>query len=587
MHFHQELIKLLEQATQLKEEEIEQLLSVPPDSKLGDYAFPCFKLQCFSGNPKEKAEQLKAKIEEILQVQKEQQKQEGQQIKKQLSFISKTEVAGPYLNFFLNQTVLAEKTLKEIYKEAKWYGKTNLGKGKKIVIDFSAPNIAKPFGIGHLRSTVIGHCLYHVFEYLGYKVIGVNHLGDWGTQFGKLIVAYKKWGSKEELQKEPIPYLLKLYVKFHEEAEKNEDLNELARAEFKNLEDGDKEALALWEAFKEVSLKEFQRIYDILEVKFDSYEGEAFYNNLLNSTITELEKNKNVPTEISDSALVVDLKKFNMPPVLLRKTNGSTSYHTRDLAAAFYRLKKYKPEKIIYVVGMEQKLHFQQLFKVLEFAGVDKDKFIHVDFGLFMFPEGKMSTRKGQVIFLEEVLNKAIALIREIIEQKNPDLKNKEDSAKHVGVGAIIFADLSTDRIRNIDFDWNRMLSFEGETGPYLQYTHARACSILRKAKHEHKLTPNTHVNFSELQLPVELAVVKLLSAFPEAILKTAEMYKPHILAHHLLSLAQAFNEFYHQCPVLSGQLNLSKARLLLVDCVRQVLANGLELLGMKAVEEM
>lgn len=568
MVFKTQLVKVLSEVTTISEKEIEQLLSVPPNAEMGDYAFPCFKLQHFSGNPKEKAEQLRIKLQEHLP-----------------SFISKTEVAGPYLNFFLNKQMLVEETLKEVYKEAKWYGKTNIGKEKKIVIDFSAPNIAKPFGIGHLRSTVIGHCLYHVFEYLGYKPVGVNHLGDWGTQFGKLIIAYKKWGNKEELQKEPIPYLLKLYVKFHEEAEKNEDLNELARSEFKNLEDGDKEALALWEAFRELSLKEFQRIYDILEVKFDSYNGEAFYNTLMGAAIEELQKK--IKTEISEGALVVNLSGYNLPPVLLRKTNGTTTYHTRDLTAALYRLKEYRPAKIIYVVGMEQKMHFQQLFKVLELAGYHSEKFVHVDFGHFRFPEGKMSTRKGNIIFLEEVLNRAIGDIREIIEQKNPELRNKEEIAKQVGVGAIIFADLSTDRIRNIDFDWKKMLSFEGETGPYVQYTHARACSILRKAKHEHHLTPNAHVSFAQFQLPLEFAVVKLLSTFPEVIVKTAETYKPHLLAHHLLSLAQAFNEFYHSCPVLSDQVNLTKARLLLVDAVRQVLANGLHLLGITAVEEM
>ena len=416
-------------------------------------------------------------------------------------------------------------------------------------------------------------------------MFGVNHLGDWGTQFGKLIVAYQKWGSEEELKQDPIKYLLHLYVKFHQEVEHDKGLEDEARAEFKRLEDGNKESIALWERFKELSLQEFHRIYKILDVNFDSFHGEGFYNNLLDSSIKELQQK--VKTTISEGALVVDLEKYNMPPFMLRKSDGASTYHTRDLAAALFRFKKYKPEKIVYVVGSEQKLHFQQLFKVLELTGADKNKLMHVDFGLFRFPEGKMSTRKGQVIFLEEVLNKAIDLAEKIIEEKNPTLQNKKEVAVMVGVGAIIFADLSNDRIRDIDFDWNRMLSFEGETAPYLQYTHARACSILRKAVKEHSLGVSPHINFELLQLPEEISVVKKLYAYSEVIEKSALSYKPHHLAHYLIALAQAFNEFYHQCQVLSEDKNQTKARLLLVDCVRQVLENGLNLLGIQAPEEM
>ena len=563
MDFKEEIVTVLKKETKLSEEELTNLLSVPPDPKLGDYAFPCFKL---GKNAKEEAEKLKTKL-------------------KLPSFADKVEVAGPYLNFFLKNKIVMEETLSHIYQEQKEFGKQNIGKGKKMIVEFSSPNIAKPFGIGHLRSTVIGSCLYKLYRALGYDEFGVNHLGDWGTQFGKLIVAYRKWGQEGELKQDPIKYLLHLYVKFHQEAEKDKTLEDEARAEFKGLEDGDKDSIALWEQFKELSLQEFHRIYKILEVNFDSFHGEGFYNNLIEPSIKELQQK--VKTTVSEGALIVDLEKYNMPPFMLRKSDGASTYHTRDLAAALYRLKKYKPEKIIYVVGSEQKLHFQQLFKVLELAQFDKDKFIHVDFGLFRFPEGKMSTRKGQVIFLEEVLNKAIELAEKIIEEKNPTLQNKKEVAVMVGVGAIIFADLSNDRIRDIDFDWNRMLSFEGETAPYLQYTHARSCSILRKAVKEHQLGVSPHVNFELFEETEEIAVVKKLYAYPEVIEKAALSYKPHHLAHYLIWLAQAFNEFYHKCQVLSEDKNQTKARLLLVDCVRQVIENGLNMLGIQAPEEM
>lgn len=563
MHFQNELAGSLAAATKLSAEKVAALLEIPPDKKLGDFAFPCFSL---GKNPHEAAQQLQEKV--------------------QLPpFIAKAAVVGPYLNFFFSLPHLAEATLTEVYRQADFYGKQNLGKGKKMVIDFSSPNIAKPFGIGHLRSTVIGNCLYKVFGFLGYACLGVNHLGDWGTQFGKLIVAYKRWGDKAALEKEPVQHLLGIYVRFHKEAEQYPELEEEAREAFKKLEEGDKASLELWELFRELSLEEFRRIYRFLDVEFDTYHGEAFYNPLLNATITKLEEAG--LTAVSERALIVDLKEYSLPPILLRKSNGTTTYHTRDLAAAFYRLRHYKPAKIIYVVGSEQKLHFQQLFKALELAGIKKDLFIHVDFGLFRFPEGKMSTRRGNVIFLEEVLDKAVALARKIIEEKNPALQNKEEVAKQVGVGAILFADLSADRVRDVEFSWEKMLSFEGETGPYVQYTHARACSILRKAQKEHNLGVSQLVNFAAFNLEEERAVLALLAGFPDVLLRVAETYKPHHLAQHLIALSQAFNEFYHKCPVISEQMQTMKGRLLLVQSVRQVLKNGLQLLGMKAPEEM
>ena len=563
MHFQDELAKHIAAATQLSAEKIAAFLEIPPDKKLGDFAFPCFSL---GKNPHEAAEQLKEKV--------------------QLPpFIAKAAVIGPYLNFFFSLPHLAEATLTEVYQQADFYGKQDLGKGKKIVLEFSSPNIAKPFGIGHLRSTVIGNCLYKVFSFLGYALISVNHLGDWGTQFGKLLVAYKKWGNKAALEREPVQHLLEIYVRFHKEAEQHPELEDEAREAFKKLEEGDKASLELWELFRELSLEEFRRFYRILDVEFDTYHGEAFYNPLLDETVKKMQ-HKDLAT-ISEGALIVDLQKWNMPPLMLRKSDGTSIYHTRDLAAAFYRLRHYKPIKVIYVVGSEQKLHFQQLFKVLELAGVKKDLFTHVDFGLFRFPEGKMSTRKGNVIFLEEVLDKAVALARKVIEEKNPALQQKEEVAKQVGVGAILFADLSADRVRDVEFSWEKMLSFEGETGPYVQYTHARACSILRKAQKEHNLGVSPLVNFATFNLEEERAVLALLAGFPDVLQKVAETYKPHHLAQHLIALSQAFNEFYHKCPVISEQMHTMKGRLLLVQSVRQVLKNGLQLLGMKAPEEM
>lgn len=563
MNFRQEIINLLHQETKISTEELSSLVSIPPDPKLGDYAFPCFRL---AGNPKEAAEKLKKKL-------------------KLPEFVEKAEVAGPYLNFFLNPVFLSQKTLTEIFNKKKDYGKQDYGNKKSIVFDFSSPNIAKPFGIGHLRSTVIGSCLYKVYSALGYKSIGVNHLGDWGTQFGKLIVAYKKWGDEKELEQNPIKYLLQLYVRFHEEAERDPKLDDQARAEFRKLEQGDKKSLALWECFKELSLKEFKDIYQLLSVEFDHYCGEAFYNGMIEATISQIKKK--VRTEMSDGALIINLENEKLPALLLRKSDESSTYHTRDLAAALYRMKEYKAERLVYVVGSEQRMHFQQLFSVLQKLGFPKEKFVHVDFGLFRFPEGKMSTRKGKVIFLEEVLNKAMEMAEKIIEEKNPGLKNKKEVAKMVGIGAIIFGDLSNDRIKDVEFDWNRILSFEGETAPYLQYTHARACSILRKAKSEKQTGVSPKADFEVLSTPEELAVIKKLSEFPDILVKVAQTYKPHHLAGYLIVLGQQFNAFYHKHPVIAEHKELMKARLLLVDSVRQVLENGLKLMGIRAPDEM
>ena len=564
MDYKQLISKEIKNHVDLDLDQIQNLISNPPNRQMGDFAFGCFKL----GDANKSAKILKEKIEISMP-----------------KYLEKLEVKGPYLNFYLTYSNVAKDILPTILKEKQNYLSQKQNK-KTIVIDFSSPNIAKPFGIGHLRSTVIGNSLYRIYTKLGYKVIGVNHLGDWGTQFGKLIVAYKLWGKKQELEKDPIKYLLKLYVRFHKDAETNEKLIEDAREEFKKLEDGDKQSLQLWKEFKDLSIKEFERIYQILDVKFDSLHGEAFYNDKMQPVIDEPKQNKSVPTKMSQGAFIVDLEEFKMPPILLVKSNKATTYHTRDLAAVNYRLKEYKPNKILYVVGQEQKLHFRQLFKTLELSGQEKDKFEHLDFGLFRFPEGKMSTRKGNVIFLEEVLDKAIKLALDIINEKNPDLKNKQEIAKQVGVGAIIFADLSNDRTRNINFDWNRMLSFEGETAPYIQYTHARCSSILRKLELKENQI-NTKVDFKALSTSQEHDLIWQIYNFKKAIVRAAKDNKPHHLAQYLISLAQTFNDFYHHCHVNIDDQKTKEARILLVESTRQIIENGLYLLGIKAPKEM
>ncbi|PKM79167.1 MAG: arginine--tRNA ligase [Firmicutes bacterium HGW-Firmicutes-13] len=555
---------VLQPLVQLTQREIEQHLGIPPDPDMGDYAFPCFILsKAWNRSPQEISAFLAQKITPV-------------------EWIKEAKSAGPYLNFFCDRELLARETLQDISKRKEKYGWLEEGKGNNVVIDYSAPNIAKPFGIGHLRSTVIGNSLYRLHEALGYNCVGINHLGDWGTQFGKLMVAYKQWGSEKSLEKDPIEYLYELYVKFHQEAAAHLNLEEEARSWFKKLEDGEDEAVGLWKKFRELSLQEFRRVYDRLDIKFDAEQGESFYNEMLSSTV-EMLINRGLAKE-SEGALIVDLKNYDLPPCLLRKKDGATLYATRDLCAAVYRFEHYKFSQMIYVVGAAQSLHFQQIFKVLELMGFPwANRCVHVPFGLIKFKEGKMSTRMGNLIFLEDVINKAVELGREIIEEKNPGLKDKERVAEMVGIGAVIFGDLSNDRIKDIDFDWDKVLDFTGETSPYIQYAHARICSILRKVDSN----ISSEVNFDLLNREEEQALILQLARFDENIKKAAENYKPSVLARYLIELTKNFNYFYHRCPVLTAENELKVARLFLIDGVRQVLVNGLYLLGIKAPQEM
>jgi len=528
-------------------------LETPQDRKFGDYSLPCFNLaKQFKKNPNETAKDIRSK----------------------LKLDMKIEVVGGYLNFFLDDKKVIKDVLSKILKEGSKYGSTNIGKRKKVVIDFSSPNIAKPFGIGHLRSTVIGNSLYNILTFLGYKCIGVNHLGDWGTQFGKLIVAYNKWGDPKKIKKQSIVHLFSIYVKFHQQAKINPELDDEAREWFKKLEQGDKKATKLWKWFKDLSLKEFQKYYKELNIKFDSYHGEAFYNKKLNDTIKKFKKH----SVIDDGALVIPFK--DMPPIILKKRDGASTYHTRDLATLFYRIKTYDPIKILYVVGSPQNLHFKQLFKGFHLVN-KKSELVHVNFGLMKFKDGNMSTRKGNIIFLEDVLDKSTQYALKLIKEKSPRLKNKEKVAKQIGIGSIVFGDLINDRLRDLVFDWNKILDFNGETGPYVQYGYVRTNSLLKKGRF------STKIKFDLLNEKEEIELIKLLNEFPDLVLDSGKQYKPSIVAKYLIDVVRSFNHFYEKHQVLVDDKYLKNARLGLIKAVNIVLENGMRLLGLKVVKEM
>ena len=555
---------LKEHIEELTLEEITALIEVPPNKDMGDFAFPCFKLaKVFRKAPNMIAAELSEKIEAK-------------------GVISNVTPLGGYINFFVNKSQLAETVIKDVLTKKEKYGHSDLGKDKTIVIDFSSPNIAKPFHIGHIRTTVIGNALYKIYDSQGYNTVRINHLGDYGTQFGKLIVAFKLWGNKEAVEANPIPELLKLYIQVHDEAERHPEMEDEARAWFTKLENGDKEAKELWQWFRDESLKEFARVYDLLDIEFDSYNGESFYSDKMDRVI-DIIKDKGLLQE-SQGTNIVDLEEYNMPPALITKNDGSTLYMTRDLAAALYRKENYDFEKCIYVVGSQQSLHFQQLFKVLELVGFEWAKdMVHVPFGMVALEEGTMSTRKGRVVFLEDVLKQAIEKTKETMLAKNPNALNVDEIAKQVGVGAVVFQELSNSRIKDYTFSWSRTLSFEGETGPYVQYTHARCCAVLRKAEEE----VTTDINYELLNDVDSAEVLKVIASFNKTILNAMRKNEPHIITRFVLDLAQAFNKFYHDNSILVEDAELRKARLALVCATRQALENGLKLLGMQAPERM
>lgn len=552
-------------ATELNINEIEPNIEVPAKSDMGDYAFPCFKLaKVLRKAPPMIANEIMEKIEKP-------------------DFINEIKVVGGYINFFVDKTVFVSDVIKNVINKGSDYVKSNIGNGKTVVIDYSSPNIAKPFHVGHLRSTVIGNALYNIYSALGYKVVGINHLGDWGTQFGKLIVAYKKWGNKEEVEKKDINELSRIYVKFHDEAEKDPSLNDEARSWLVKMQEGDKEALDLWKWFCEISMKEFNRIYDRLGIKFDSYAGESFYNDKMAAVVKEIEE-KNLLT-LSQGAKIVDLEKYNMPPCLILRSDGGTLYPTRDISAAIYRKNTYDFDKCIYITALDQNLHFAQWFKVVDLMGYDwADKLIHVPFGLVSLGDGKLSTRKGHVVLMEDILNQSVEKTQHIIEEKNPDLDSKEQIAEDVGIGAIIFDDLYNSRIKNVVFNLERMLNFDGETGPYAQYTHARACSILRKAGIENI---DSEIDYSLISDNASVNVAKVLNEFPGKIEESAEKNEPYIVTRHIIEICKAFNKFYNENNIMNSEDETKKARLAVVIAVKNAIKTGLELIGIKAPEQM
>ncbi|WP_408009037.1 arginine--tRNA ligase [Pseudalkalibacillus sp. A8] len=553
----------LEQILDVPLDEIEKALEVPPDRSLGDLAFPCFIL----------AKRLKKSPVQISQTLAE-------KLKDSKSF-ERVEAAGPYLNLFLPKQELTEEVITKILEKGQSYGNETTSKGT-ITIDLSSPNIAKPFSMGHLRSTVIGNAIANIASKKGYQPIRINHLGDWGTQFGKLMVAYTKWGDEAAVKKSPIKELNTLYVKYHEEAKGNPDLDHEGRQWFKKLEDGDVEARKLWTWFREESLKEFQKIYDLLDVQFDSMHGEAFYNDKMKPVVEELSE-KNLLIE-SEGALVVDLSEFDLPPALIQKKDGASLYATRDLAAAQYRKGTYQFVKSLYVVGHEQSLHFEQVKKVLSKMGYTwADDMEHIPFGMILQDGKKMSTRKGKTVLLEEVLNQTIQQAKENIESKNPTLENKEKVAEMVGVGAVIFNDLKQSRLNSVEFDIESMLRFEGETGPYVQYTYARACTLLAKGDWDVEKTSASN----DVEEPYLWEIILALEKFPGTVDRAFHDYEPSILSRYLIELSRYFNQYYGKVRILAGTEEEQMARLNLVKAVTVVLEEGLRLLGIKAPDKM
>ena len=565
MDFKYEAAKLIAKAADMEIDEVLGMIEVPANKEMGDYAFPCFKLaKKFRKAPNLIAADICGKLEGS-------------------DSFTKIECVAAYINFFTDKSSYAKTVIESVNNAGAKYGESSEGEGKTIVIDYSSPNIAKPFHVGHLRSTVIGSALYNIFEKLGYKCVGINHLGDWGTQFGKLIEAYKLWGSKETVEEKGISELTRIYVKFHEEAEKDDSLNDRARAWFVKMQDGDEEAISLWKWFYDISIKEFERVYEKLGVKFDYYTGESFYNDKMDAVVEEL-KAKNLLVE-SNGAMIVDLEDAKMPPCLILRTDGGTLYATRDITAALYRKKTYDFDKCIYVTAIDQNLHFAQWFKVIEKMGYDWSKdLVHVPFGLVSLEDGKLSTRKGKVVLMEDLLNEAVKKTTGIIDEKNPDLPNKEEVAKQVGIGAVIFDDLYNGRIKDIVFSWDRMLNFDGETGPYVQYTHARACSVLKKAGYDKKAE---NIDYSVLTDDAAADVCKTIALFNDKIKEAANRYEPSVIARYLVDVAQSFNKFYHDNIILADDENVKNARLALVDAVRTVIKSGLAILGIDAPEQM
>lgn len=566
LDFKEIIAQEIEKATGLKKEELKSYIEIPKDTAMGDYAFPCFKL---AKELRKAPPMIASDIKEKLKIDE--------------NMITKIEIVGGYINFYVNNTSLVESVLKEYHEKQEQYGNSKIGEGKNVVIDYSAPNIAKPFHIGHLRSTVIGGALYNIYKFLNYQVTGINHLGDYGTQFGKLIEGYKLWGNEYDVEANPIDELTKIYIRINELCKEDEQVLENCRNNFKKLEDKDPYCVEIWTKFRELSLKEFQKVYDMLGSKFDSWNGEAFYSDKMQEVVETLENTgKLVPSE---GARVIELE--NMAPCIIEKTNGSTTYATRDLAAILYRARNYNFDKALYITSYEQVLHFKQVFEVAKLLGLDEkytNGLEHVPFGMVRLKTGKMSTREGNIVKLEDLLNEAITRALKIIEEKNPELEEKEEVAKKVGLGAVIFNDLSASRIKDEIFDWDTMLNFQGETGPYIQYIYVRTKSVLEKAGY----IPNyEEIQFSVLSDKASFEVAKTISNFEETLKQVVDKNEPSILARYLIDLSQSFSSFYNANKIIGEDKEKQDARLYLSYVVGNILKTGAGLLGIEMPNRM
>lgn len=569
--FKMQIAEKIAKVTNIDANEIKGYIEIPKDASMGDYAFPCFSL---AKSLRKAPPMIASEIKEKLDITD--------------TDIETVEIAGGYLNFTISKNELAKVVLEEIALKNEEYGKSDIGKGKKIVIDYSAPNIAKPFHIGHLRSTVIGGALYNIYKYLGYNVTGVNHLGDYGTQFGKLIEGYKLWGQEYNIEENPIEELTKIYIRINEACKEDEQVLENCRNNFKKLEDGDEYCTKVWEKFRSLSLKEFKKVYELLGSKFDSWNGEAFYSDKMPEVIDILSKTGRLVE--SQGAKIIDLEAEGInTPCIIEKSNGSTTYATRDLAAILYRARTYDFDKALYVTSYEQVLHFKQVFEVAKLLGLD-EKYTkgleHVAFGMVLLPTGKMSTREGNVVKLEELLNEAISKVKEIIEEKNPDFteEEKQDIAKKVGIGAVIFNDLSGNRIKDEIFDWDIMLNFNGETGPYIQYTYVRTNSVLKKAGYVPQIKD---VDYSKLTDKEAQAVLKLIYSFTNTIEQATIKNEPSIIARFLIDLSKAYSSFYNENKIIVEDKAVQDARIYLTYATNLVLKNGAKLLGIEMPEKM
>ncbi len=556
------------QVINVDQNEIKKSIEKPKGTENGDYAFPCFRLaKTLRKAPQAIAMEIKEKI------------------KLNENEITKLEVVGGYLNFFVNNELLVKEVLQEMSNDEE-YGKSTIGNGKNIVIDYSAPNIAKPFHIGHLRSTVIGAALYKIYKYLGYNVTGINHLGDYGTQFGKLIEGYKLWGNEYNIEENPIDELTKIYIRINQACKEDEQVLENCRNNFKKLEDGDPYCVEIWQKFRELSLKEFQKVYDILGSKFDSWNGEAFYSDKMAEIVEILEKSGKLIE--SEGARIVDLEDKGInTPCIIEKSNGSSTYATRDLAAIMYRARTYDFDKALYVTSYEQVLHFKQVFEVAKILGLDEkytNGLEHVAFGMVLLPTGKMSTREGTSVKLSELLDEAISRAKTIIEQKNPELENKDEVAKKVGVGAVIFNDLAQSRIKDEIFDWDTILNFQGETGPYIQYTYVRTKSVIEKAG---GVPTIKEVDINLLQDEYSIRLIKLIYEFEDVLIQVTDKNEPSILSRYLIDIAKAYSNFYNENKIINEDKNLQNARVYLTHSVGKILRIGAGLLGIEMPDRM